>query len=211
MSESLTTPMEVSEPIQTPITVNQGNNTNEILGPDSTVIFTTPFNKETYYTFLCFLTMFSLVIIFLIIMAIIQSEIRLLLGSLGVLVFAIIFLMGTEGCEPLTISIIVDRRQGIVLIKKKKMFPLFTTKSIHISEIQEVIIQRDYGLSRMDDSPVGAFELIFKLIDKREIKAINGLSGTYDNSENSEVDKVYYTLRNSLPQNIPISGNLVNH
>jgi hypothetical protein len=63
----------------------------------------------------------------------------------------------------------------------------------------------------MDDSPAGAFELIFKLIDKREIKAINGLSVRYENSENSEVDKVYYTLRNSLPQNIPISGNLVNH
>jgi hypothetical protein len=142
MSESLTTPMEVSEPIQTPITVNQGNNTNEILGPDSTVIFTTPFNKETYYTFLCFLTMFSLVIIFLIIMAII-FDIQYLLGSLFVLVFAIIFLMGTEGCEPLTISIIVDRSQGIVLIKKKKMFPLFTKKTIHFSEIQEVIIRRD--------------------------------------------------------------------
>lgn len=42
MSESLTTPMEVSEPIQTPITVNQDNNANEILGPDSTVTYTTP-------------------------------------------------------------------------------------------------------------------------------------------------------------------------
>ena len=51
MSESLTTPMEVSEPIQTPITVNQDNNTNEILGPDSIVAYTTPYDNGPCYKF----------------------------------------------------------------------------------------------------------------------------------------------------------------
>jgi hypothetical protein len=115
--------------------------------------------------------------------------------------------MGTEGCEPLTISIIVDRSQGIFLIKKKKMFPLFTKKTIHFSEIQEIIIQ-NYSVNKMNGRSFCVFQLNFKLINKRKII---GFSRTYKNSENSEVDKVFSTLRNSLPQNIPISGNLVNH
>jgi hypothetical protein len=55
MSDSLTTPVEVSEPIQTPITVNQGNNTNEILGPDSTVLLLIKKLIIHFYVFLpCF-------------------------------------------------------------------------------------------------------------------------------------------------------------
>ena len=60
-----------------------------------------------------------------------------------------------------------------------------------------------------DDSTVKAFQLIFKLINGREIKAIGGFSGVI--TDNSEIDKVFSTLRNSLPPTIPISGNLVNH
>ena len=145
--------------------------------------------------------MFSLVIIFLIVVAIIQSEIKMLFGIFGVICFASIFVMGTGGCEPLTISIIVDRNKGIILIKKKKIIPLFNTKTLHITEIQEVIIQREYGVSNMsDDSTVKAFQLIFKLINGREIKAIGGFSGVI--TDNSEIDKVFSTLRNSLPQTI---------
>ena len=102
----------------------------------------------------------------------------------------------------LYLSIIVDKSQGIVLIKTKKIIPLCNTKSIHISEIQEVIIRKDYGVTNMDNNPVKAFELIFKLIDKREIKPINGFSGIIH--ENNEIDKEYSILRNSLPPNIPL-------
>lgn len=117
--------------------------------------------------------------------------------------------MGGGGCDPLSISIIVDKSQGIVLIKSKKIIPLCNTKSIHFSEIQEVIFRKDYTVSNMDDCPVKAFEFIFKLIDKREIKPIYGFSGIIH--ENNEIDKVYSTLRNSLPPNIPLSGELVNN
>lgn len=142
-------------------------------------------------------------------MAIINSQIQFLLAAFFLLVFASIFLIGTGGCDPLYISIIVDKSQGIVLIKTKKIIPLCNTKSIHFSGIQEVIIRKDYTVSNMDDIPVQAFELIFKLIDKREIKQIYGFSRIIH--ENNEIDKVYSTLRNSLPPNIPLSGNLVNN
>jgi len=209
MSESLTTPSEDSEPIQTPIRGIQDNNTNEILGSDSTVTYTTPYDSRPCYCFFLLLTAFSLVLILIIVLAIINSEIRFLFGALFLIVFASIFLMGVGGCDPLSISIIVDKSQGIVFIKKKKIINLCNTKTIHFSEIQEVIIRKDYGVSNMDDSPVKAFELIFKLIDKREIKPIYGFSGIVH--DNNEIDKVYSILRNSLPPNIPFSGDLVNN
>lgn len=155
------------------------------------------------------LTLFSLVLILIIVLAIINFQIQILFGAFFLLAFASIFLIGMGGCDPLSISIIVDKSQGIVLIKTKKIIPLCNTKSIHISEIQEVIFRKDYGVSNMDNSPVKAFELIFKLIDKREIKPIYGFFGIIQ--ENNEIDKVYSTLRNSLPLNIPFSGDLVNN
>ena len=102
-------------------------------------------------------------------------------------------------------AINIETSFGTIIIKKVKICCCFNKKTvIQINELQQIIIQTDYSTRySINGAHYFGFEIIFKLVDGREIK---GLSGVID--KNNEGRKVFSMLRNAVPQNIAFGGNL---
>ena len=117
------------------------------------------------------------------------------------------FTCGGGGALPFYISFNINAYSGIIEIKTIKLYCCFNkTKTIIINEIQKVLIQRDNSVKyEVNGRQVDAIEVIFVLNNESEIKGCSGIINS-----NNESNKIYHFLRNSLPQNILIEGNLVN-
>ena len=127
-----------------------------------------------------------------------------------VIIFLIVWTLGFTcggGLLPFYISFNINSFLGIIQIKTIKLYCCFNkTKTIPINEIQKVLIQKDNKVNyQVNDRQIDAIEVIFQLHNQSEIKGCSGLINS-----NNESYKIYNFLRNSLPQNILIEGNLVN-
>ena len=144
-------------------------------------------------------------IIFMIILYIKEKEKKLIYVIIFLIVWTIIFTCG-GGSIPFYISFNINTYLGIIKVKTIKLYCCFNkTKTIQINDIQKVLIQKDFKVKYViNGRPVDAIEVIFKLNNEREIKGCSGIMNS-----NNESNKMYNFLRNALPQNIPIEGNLV--
>ena len=111
------------------------------------------------------------------------------------------------GCQHFYYSLNINTYLGIIKVKTIKLYCCFNkTKTIIINEIQKVLIQKDNSVRyEINGRDVDAIEVVFVLHNESEIKGCSGLINS-----NNECYKIYNFLSNSLPQNIPIEGNLVN-
>ena len=127
-----------------------------------------------------------------------------------VLIFLIFWTLGFTcggGLLPFYISFNINSFLGIIQIKTIKLCCCFNkTKTIQINDIQKILIQKSNKvIFKNNNRQVDTIEVIFKLQNEREIKGCSGIINI-----NNESNKIYHFLRNSLPQNILIEGNLVN-
>ena len=99
----------------------------------------------------------------------------------------------------------IETSFNTIIIKKVKICCCFNKKTIiQINELQQVIVQTDYSTSySIFGATYNGFEIIFKLVDGREIK---GFSGVID--RNDEGRKAFNLIKNALPHNISFGGNL---
>ena len=127
-----------------------------------------------------------------------------------ILIFLIVWTLGFTcggGLLPFYISFNINSFLGIIQIKTIKLYCCFNkTKKIQINDIQKILIDKDNKVNyKINNRQVDAIEVIFKLQNEREIIGCSGIINS-----NDESNKIYHFLRNSLPQNILIEGNLVN-
>ena len=197
-------PMGTAASQQEPLTVNQEYNTNYMPGPGSNVTYTTPCNciiGAIVTVFFIFGTTFFIVLIAL---AISNQDGKFVLISLFPLVFSIVAtVLGIK--YDLCASITVDQYLQTVVIKSKKMCCCYSGSNIiQISEIQQVIVQIDQTTSyRINRVNYNAFEIIFKLVNGREVRGCSGVI-----NKNNEGARAASILRNTLPPNITFGGDL---
>ena len=127
-----------------------------------------------------------------------------------VLIFLIVYTLGITcfvNLLPFYVSFNINSFLGIIQIKTIKLCCCFNkTKTIQINDIQKILIQKNNKvIFKNKNRQVDTIEVIFKLQNEREIKGCSGIINI-----NNENNKIYNFLRNSLPQNILIEGNLVN-
>ena len=197
-------PMGTATPQQEPLTVNQGYNSNYMPGPGSNVTYTTPCNCITGALVTVFFIFGTTFFIVLIALAISNQDGKFVLISLFPLVFSIVAtVLGIK--YDLCASITVDQYLQTVVIKSKKMCCCYSGSNIiQISEIQQVIVQIDQTTSyRINRVNYNAFEIIFKLVNGREVRGCSGVI-----NKNNEGARAASILRNALPPNIPFGGEL---
>ena len=197
-------PMGTAAPQQEPLTVNQGYNSNYMPGPGSNVTYTTPCNCITGAIVTIFFIFGTTFFIVLIALAISNGDGKFVLISLFPLVFSIVAtVLGSK--FNLCASITVDHYLQTVVIKSKKMCCCYSGSNIiQISEIQQVIVQIDQTTSyRINRVNYNAFEIIFKLVNGREVRGCSGVI-----NKNNEGARAASILRNGLPSNIPFGGEL---
>ena len=137
-------------------------------------------------------------------LAISNGDGKFVLISLFPLVFSIVAtVLGIK--YDLCASITVDQYLQTVVIKSKKMCCCYSGSNIiQISEIQQVIVQIDQTTSyRINRVNYNAFEIIFKLVNGREVRGCSGVI-----NKNNEGARAASILRNGLPSNIPFGGEL---
>ena len=108
-------------------------------------------------------------------------------------------------CISLYVIINISATLGTIIINKKKMCFCFSKQEIvQINDVQQVIVQTDYSTNyEINGVHYNAFEVIFKLVDGREVK---GCSGIID--KNNEGRRAFQIIRNALPTRIVFGGNL---
>mgnify|MGYP006873163350 CR=1 FL=1 len=197
-SGSTAYPLNSQTPIQQPpLQVNEPN-----------------YGKSAFYKTPCNCIMGCLVVVFFIVgigvsvlmisMGIANDETQTALFGLIPLIFAVIAtIMGS--CISLYVTINISATLGTIIINKKKMCFCFSKQEVlQINEVQQVIVQTDYSTTyEINGVQYNAFEVIFKLIDGREVV---GCSGIID--KNNEGRKAFQILKDSLPQKIGYGGNL---
>ena len=197
-------PMGTAAPQQEPLTINQGYNSNYMPGPDSNVTYNTPYNCVVGAVTTVFFIIGAALFIFMIALAIANQEGKFVLISLFPLVILLVSIfLGSR--FNVSHSIIVNHYLQTVIIKSKRMCFCFSkSNSIQIKEIQKVIVQIDhtttYNINGVD---YDAFEIIFKLIDKREVRGCSGVI-----NKNNEGARAASVLRNALPPNVIFGGDL---
>ena len=199
-------PMQTAGPQQEPLTINQGYNTKNMSCPGPNVTFTTHCNCVEGGLIIFFFTLGTSLFIFLITHSIIDQNGQLVLAGLVPLILIIIsIVLGSK--NSLCVSITVDYKLQAVIIKSKRMCFCFSkSKTIQIKEIHQVIVQTDpTNVYTCNGFRYNAYEIIFKLVDGREVKGCSGLIDVHN-----EGARVASILRNALPQNIIFGGDLYN-
>ena len=194
-------PMGVT-PTQESLSVNPGYTPNLVL---PNVTYSTPCNLVVGCVSTGFFIAGSLVFIFLIVFSIIKEDIIFALLSFFPLIFIVAsFLIGT--CFDLGSSITVDHNLQIVNVKTKKMCFCFTkTNIIQLNEIRGVIARIDHSTTyEINGVPYNAFEIIFQLVDGRQVSGCSGVI-----NKNDEGIRAASILRKSFPPNIIFSGDLI--
>ena len=127
------------------------------------------------------------------------------MASLLVFIFFIIgFVLGSIKIVSSEIKII-PTFATIEVIKKKTLCCFNKRETILINNLKNVIIQVDpINRFRIKRKRIRAFEVIFVLVDGSEVEALSGVTNV-----GRESKKVFNFLRNSLPERISFSGNLI--
>ena len=110
-------------------------------------------------------------------------------------------------CSNLYASINISSASRTITIRKHKVCFCFNDKVvIKINDLQQVIVQTDNRTHYEENgNSYNAFEVIFKLIDGREVKGCTGMI-----NKNGEGTRVYQIIRNALPPSIAFGGDLAN-
>ena len=114
-------------------------------------------------------------------------------------------LLGFSGLMFATIATYInyDKYFGTIIIKKKKsLFCFNRKKQIQLNDIEQIIVESYMESGEDNDFPY--FRIKFKLKNGNEIEAC------HESNDNGEGKRVFMALKNTLPQNTPFGGNLVN-
>ena len=127
------------------------------------------------------------------------------MASLLVFIFFIIgFVLGSIKIVSSEIKII-PTFATFEVIKKKTLCCFNKRETILINNLKNVIIKFDpINRFRVKRNYIPAFEVTFVLVDGSEVEALSGVINV-----GRESKKVFNFLRNSLPERISFSGNLI--
>ena len=165
--------------------------------------------KSPFFSGICFafVILFIMANVFgsIMIVGAIQADYKMMSAGLIIsfILYLVIILVGTLIYVKSIITI--ECSLGTVKIIRRKICCCFNRKyTININEIKQVVVQIDSRMNyNSDNQTYNSFEVIFQLINGREIK---GCSGVID--KDGEARKAFLTIRNSLPNSIPFTGNL---
>ena len=189
---------------QEPLTVNQGYSPN--IAPGSNATYTTPFNCIVCCIVVTFFIIGTTIFIVLLAIGLSNDSTTLTICSICPLIFTLIaIIFGIRFNISSTITI--DNNLQTVFITSKKICTCCSkSNSLKISDIKQVIAQIDSSTHyEINDVPYNAFEIIFDLVDGRQI---TGCTGVID--KDGEAQRAISILRNSLPSNIIFIGDLTN-
>ena len=172
-------------------------------GKDKNIYFT-ELNTRIFLFFVIFFVVCSAIIIGLFIMYLEGNTkaIYYIIIPIGILIFCSII----SSFFPLFSKIVVDIPNELIIITKFKiLFCLNKTNYINLKEVEQITIEKNTNIYyEVNGVAYGGYNLVFIINKDKEIK---GLTGEID--KNSESQKLFEFLRESIPKNIPISSDLM--
>ena len=166
-------------------------------------IYKSPFNC---FSFSMIFSMFLLGIVLFIAFIILGINSDFWLFMLFIPIFILTLSLIFSCVSSLYDTIAIDLELGIITTKNNKFLFCFGQKqSFGLIEIEQILIQINNNIDfSQNDVHYNCFDVIFKLLNGKEIKGIIGLV-----DKNNESQKIIEFLKKTIPSNIPINGDFL--
>ena len=185
------------------INTSEENKTNLINNENKIYIYNSPFNC---FSFSIIFSLLFLGIILFAVFIILGIDSDIWLFMLFIPIFLIILSIIFSCVLSLYDTIIIDLELGLITTKNNKFLFCFGQKhSFGLIEVEQILIQINQNINYSKNYiSYNCFDVIFKLLNGKEIKGIIGLI-----DKNNESQKIIGLLKKTIPSNIPINGDLV--